>query len=69
MGSAGFFIAIPISWYAMKSWLEDFAFKTDISWSIFLLAGFIAIGIAFLTVSWQSFKAATANPIQALKDE
>jgi putative ABC transport system permease protein len=64
-----FFIAIPISWYAMKSWLEGFAFQTEINWTIFLLAGFVAIGIAQLTVSWQSFKAATANPIQALKDE
>ncbi|GAB2999839.1 ABC transporter permease [Cyclobacterium sediminis] len=64
-----FFIAIPISWYAMKSWLEGFAFKTEINWTIFLLAGIVAIGIAILTVSWQSLKAATANPIQALKDE
>lgn len=64
-----FFIAIPISWYAMKSWLEGFAFQTEINWTIFLLAGFVAISIAQLTVSWQSSKAATANPIQALKDE
>ncbi len=64
-----FIIAIPISWYAMNKWLESFAYKTTISWWIFALAGITALTIALLTVSWQSFKAAVANPVEALKDE
>ncbi|MDY7393883.1 ABC transporter permease [Aureibaculum sp. 2210JD6-5] len=64
-----FIIAIPISWYAMNTWLEGFAYKTTISWWIFALAGITALAIALLTVSWQSFRAAVANPVEALKDE
>ncbi len=64
-----FFIAIPISWYAMNSWLENFAIKTSISWWIFVLAGISALLITLLTVSWQSFVAANANPVDALRDE
>ena len=64
-----FLIAVPISWYAMGKWLEGFAYKTTMSWWIFALAGFTALGIALLTVSWQSFKAATNNPVDALRDE
>jgi putative ABC transport system permease protein len=62
-------IATPIAWFGMNRWLQDFAFAISISWWIFALAGIIAIGIAFLTVSFQSIKAAMANPINALKDE
>lgn len=64
-----FMMAIPISWYAMNQWLEGFAYKTSISWWIFVLAGSTALAIALLTVSWQSFQAAVANPVDALKDE
>ncbi|WP_117883522.1 ABC transporter permease [Aureibaculum luteum] len=64
-----FIIAVPISYYAMNKWLEGFAFKTTISWWIFALAGVSALLIALLTVSWQSFRAAVANPVEALKDE
>jgi len=64
-----FILAIPISWYAMDKWLESFAYKTTISWWIFALAGITALAIALLTVSWQSFSAAVANPVEALKDE
>ncbi len=64
-----FIIALPISWYAMQKWLEGFAYKTSISWWIFALAGVTALAIALLTVSWQSFKAATTNPVEALRDE
>lgn len=64
-----FIIAVPISWYAMHQWLEGFAYKTTISWWIFALAGISALGIALLTVSWQSFRAAVANPVEALKEE
>jgi putative ABC transport system permease protein len=64
-----FVIAVPISWYAMSRWLESFAYKTTISWWIFVLAGITALSIALLTVSWQSFRAATNNPVDALRDE
>ncbi len=64
-----FVIAIPISWYAMQKWLEGFAYKTSISWWVFALAGLATVLVAILTVSWQSFKAATNNPVEALRDE
>ncbi|MFS4445972.1 ABC transporter permease [Maribacter sp. 2307UL18-2] len=64
-----FVMAVPISWYAMGKWLEGFAYQTTMSWWIFALAGITALGIALLTVSWQSFKAAVANPVDALRDE
>ena len=64
-----FVIATPIAWFAMNKWLENFAYKTSLSWWIFALAGILALGIALLTVSWQSWKAATRNPIEALRYE
>jgi putative ABC transport system permease protein len=64
-----FIIATPVSWYAMHKWLQTFAYKTEMSWWIFALAGIIAMGIALLTVSWQSWRAATRNPVEALRYE
>ncbi len=64
-----FIIATPIAWYAMHLWLENFAYKTTLSWWIFALAGVLALGIALLTVSFQSWKAATRNPVEALRYE
>jgi putative ABC transport system permease protein len=64
-----FVIAIPLSWYAMSLWLETFAYKTELSWWIFALSGVLALGIALLTVSWQSWRAATRNPVEALRYE
>ncbi len=64
-----FVIATPVSYYAMNKWLENFAYKTSLSWWIFALAGLLALGIALLTVSWQSWKAATRNPVEALRYE
>ncbi len=64
-----FFIATPIAWLVMNRWLERFAYKTPLSWWIFALAGILALGIALLTVSWQSWKAATRNPVEALRYE
>jgi putative ABC transport system permease protein len=64
-----FVIATPIAWYAMNKWLENFAYKTELNWWIFALAGFLALGIALLTVSWQSWRAATRNPVEALRYE
>jgi putative ABC transport system permease protein len=64
-----FVIATPVAWFAMTKWLESFAFKTDISWWIFALSGLIALIIALVTVSLQSWKAATHNPVEALRYE
>ncbi|WP_025864013.1 ABC transporter permease [Prolixibacter bellariivorans] len=64
-----FVIATPIAWFAMNKWLESFAYKTSLSWWIFALAGLLALVIALLTVSWQSWKAATRNPVEALRHE
>ena len=62
-------IASPIAWYAMNRWLQDFAYKIDIEWWVFALAGLLAVGIALLTVSFQSVKAALMNPVKSLRSE
>jgi putative ABC transport system permease protein len=64
-----FLIACPFSWYAVYRWLESFAYKTNISWAEFALAGSLVAGIAMLTISWQSWRAATRNPVEALRYE
>ena len=64
-----FIIACPIAYYTMNKWLENFAYKTNLSWWIFALAGVLPLGIALLTVSWQSLRAATRNPVEALRYE
>jgi putative ABC transport system permease protein len=51
----------------MQKWLQNFAYKTDMSWWIFAIAGFGALGIAMFTVGWQSWRAATRNPVEALR--
>jgi putative ABC transport system permease protein len=62
-------IASPIAWYVMNKWLQNFAYRIIISWWIFVLAGFLALIITLLTVSWQSFRAASKNPVEALRYE
>ena len=62
-------IASPIAYYFMDTWLQDFAYRVDISWWIFALAGIVAIIIALLTVGYQSIKAALANPVKSLRTE
>lgn len=62
-------LATPLAYYFMNNWLEDFAYRIDISWTVFLLAGIAALGIAFLTVGFQSIKAALANPVNSLRTE
>jgi len=62
-------IASPIAWYVMNQWLQDFAYRTSISWWIFILTALIAILIAVLTLSIQTIKAALANPVRALRSE
>ncbi len=64
-----FLLATPISWYVMNLWLAGFAYKTTLDWWIFALAGVLALVIIILTLSWQSWKAATRNPVEALRYE
>jgi putative ABC transport system permease protein len=64
-----FCIAVPLSWWAMYKWLQDFAYRVNISWWIFLLAGVVAVLIALVTVSFQAVKAALANPVKSLRTE
>ena len=62
-------LAVPVSWYFMNKWLEDFAYRISISWWTFALAGILALAIALLTVSYQAIKAALKNPIKSLRTE
>jgi len=62
-------LASPLAWYGMQRWLQDFAYKIDLEWWMFAIAGLLAVGIALLTVSFQSIKAAVANPVKSLKSE
>ena len=62
-------IAFPIAWYAMNNWLQDFAYRINIPWWIFLVAGIIAAIIAFVTISLQTIKAAISNPVKSLRTE
>ena len=65
----GFVIASPIAWYFMDKWLQDYVYRINISWWIFLLGGFSAVVIALVTVSFQAIKAAVANPVKSLRTE
>jgi putative ABC transport system permease protein len=64
-----FLLSTPIAWFTMHKWLQSFAYKTELSWWVFCLAGIIALVIALLTVSWQSWRAASRNPVDALRYE
>lgn len=64
-----FVIATPVAYYVMSRWLENFAYKTALSWWIFVLAGLASLIVALLTVSWQSWQAASRNPVEALRYE
>lgn len=66
---AAFMIAVPSGWYAMSRWLNNFAYKTTLDWWIFALAGMIALGVALITVSLQTWRTAAKNPAEALRDE
>ncbi|HKO82029.1 MAG TPA: hypothetical protein VJU78_16595, partial [Chitinophagaceae bacterium] len=59
----------PVAWYIMNNWLQDFAYKTAIEWWMFALTGLLTMGIALLTVCYQSIKAALINPVGALRSE
>ncbi|NOR33581.1 MAG: FtsX-like permease family protein, partial [Bacteroidales bacterium] len=67
--AVAFIIACPLAWFAMNRWLQNFAYKTELSWWIFALAGLLALLIALLTVSWQSWRAANKTPVESLRYE
>jgi putative ABC transport system permease protein len=62
-------IAFPVAWYVMNKWLQDFAYRIDISWWVFIMAGLVAAVIALLTVSFHAIRAAIANPVKSLRTE
>lgn len=62
-------LASPLAWWAMSRWLQDFAYRIDMAWWVFAVSAIIAVGIAFLTVSFQSIKAALMNPVRSLRSE
>lgn len=62
-------IAIPVSWYAMDSWLQSFAYRVEVNWLVFLIASVGSLFIAWITVSYESIKAAIMNPVKSLKSE
>ena len=64
-----FFIACPLAWYFMKKWLQDFAYHIDLGIWVFVMAGILAMAVAFLTVFYQSMKAALADPVRSLRSE
>jgi putative ABC transport system permease protein len=64
-----FIIAVPAAWYLLNNWLGNFAYKTNLSWWVFALAGMAALVVTIITVSWISWKAATRNPVEALRYE
>ena len=64
-----FVIAVPGAWYFLHSWLKNFAYKTNLNWWVFALAGVAALILTIITVSWISWKAATRNPVEALRYE
>jgi putative ABC transport system permease protein len=65
----GILIASPLAWYVMQGWLQDFAYRINIEWWFFVVAGLMAITIALITVSIQAIRAALVNPVQSLKSE
>ncbi len=66
---AGFIIAVPITWYLMNKWLADYAYRIEISSTVFLISGGLILVITLVTISWQSIKAALTNPVDSLKTE
>ena len=67
--AVAFVIATPIAWYFMSKWLQGFAYRTSLSWWIFALTGFISFLITMITIGFQSYIAATTNPVKTLKTE
>jgi putative ABC transport system permease protein len=65
----GFIIAVPLTYYAITQWLQNFAYQIEVHWWVFAFAGLLVLLIALLTISFQSIKAALANPIKSLRNE
>jgi putative ABC transport system permease protein len=63
------FIATPFAYYFMQNWLADFAYRIDIQWWMFAVTGIVAVAVAFMTVGFQSVRAALANPVESLRSE
>jgi putative ABC transport system permease protein len=64
-----FVIAVPVAYYGMNKWLEGFAYKISMGWSVFAMAGLVAILIALLTISYESIRSALRNPVDGLRSE
>ncbi len=62
-------IALPLGWFVMNKWLEDFSYRIEIAWWVYVLAALLAVGVAIVTVSYQSIKAAIVNPVKSLRTE
>ena len=69
MGAIAFIIACPVAWYVMNKWLQNFVYKTEIKWWVFLVAGAIVFAVTLITVSLQSWRSAARNPVEALRYE
>ena len=64
-----FLVAVPLSYYFMHQWLQNYVYRTEVSWWIFAVAGIGSLGITILVVSFQAIKAAVANPVKSLRTE
>ena len=64
-----FALAAPLGWYLMSRWLEDYAYRTNIGWDVFMFSAFASVFIALTTISFQSIKAATTSPVNGLRGE
>ncbi len=62
-------IAVPVSYYALTTWIQDFPYRITLSWGYFALAAFLAMGVAIVTVGYQSLRAALMNPVESLRSE
>jgi putative ABC transport system permease protein len=62
-------IAFPVAWWAMQKWLQGYAYKTNISWWLFVASGLLTLIIALIAISFQSIRAAIANPVKSLRTE
>ncbi|MEL6969701.1 MAG: FtsX-like permease family protein, partial [Bacteroidota bacterium] len=62
-------LAVPLGWWAMQKWLSNFAYSVEVDWKVFAFAGVLAIMVALLTIAGQSWRAATRNPVDALRNE
>jgi len=64
-----FVIACPVAWFTMYRWLQNFAYKTQLSWWIFPVTGCLAVILALLTINWQTWRVSRRNPVDSLRNE